>query len=105
MKPDIMRPRTLMATMCRAMDALVAQLSATRNLTSTWLIVDFDAFFASVEELSDPSLVWPCLTVLAANHFCTMSGWQSLHLTTGKQPGSSSYTASSSGTAAACCKC
>ena len=39
------------------MDGVVAQLGATRDLTCTWLVVDFDAFFASVEELHDPALV------------------------------------------------
>ena len=42
---------------CRTTDALVAQLAAGRDLTATWLVVDMDAFFASVEELHDPFLV------------------------------------------------
>ncbi len=44
----------------RAADAAVAQLAATRDLTATWLVVDMDAFFASVEELHNPSLVRHC---------------------------------------------
>ena len=48
---------------CRTTDALVAQLAVGRDLTATWLVVDMDAFFASVEELHDPTLVqlfWGC---------------------------------------------
>ena len=44
----------------RAADHAVEQLAATRDLTATWLVVDMDAFFASVEELHNPSLVRPC---------------------------------------------
>lgn len=35
----------------------MAQAAATRDLTATWLVVDMDAFFASVEELHNPALV------------------------------------------------
>ena len=41
----------------RAMDAKLANLKAEMDLTRTWVHVDMDAFFASVEELDDPSLV------------------------------------------------
>lgn len=36
-------------------------LQAGRDLTRTWIVVDMDAFFASVEERDDPSLVNPKL--------------------------------------------
>lgn len=39
------------------MDAKLANLKAEMDLTRTWIHVDMDAFFASVEELDDPSLV------------------------------------------------
>ena len=42
---------------CRAMDIKMAALKASADLTRTWLHIDMDAFFASVEELDDPSLV------------------------------------------------
>ncbi len=42
---------------CRAMDCKVAELRATTDLTRIWIHADLDAFFASVEELDDPSLV------------------------------------------------
>ena len=42
---------------CRAMDIKLAALKASADLTRQWLVVDLDAFFASVEELDDPSLV------------------------------------------------
>ena len=35
----------------------IAALKASADLTRTWLHIDMDAFFASVEELDDPSLV------------------------------------------------
>lgn len=40
----------------RKADTAVADAAATRDLTSTWLVVDMDAFFASVEELYNPDL-------------------------------------------------
>ncbi len=39
------------------MDLKIAALKASADLTRTWLHIDMDAFFASVEELDDPSLV------------------------------------------------
>eukprot|EP00208_Stichococcus_sp_RCC1054_P006025 CAMPEP_0206147638 /NCGR_PEP_ID=MMETSP1473-20131121/34031_1 /ASSEMBLY_ACC=CAM_ASM_001109 /TAXON_ID=1461547 /ORGANISM="Stichococcus sp, Strain RCC1054" /LENGTH=946 /DNA_ID=CAMNT_0053544649 /DNA_START=259 /DNA_END=3099 /DNA_ORIENTATION=+ len=45
-----------LASHLRAADAAVAQAAATRDLTATWLVVDMDAFFASVEELHQPAL-------------------------------------------------
>ena len=39
------------------MDAKLAGMKASMDLTRTWIVVDMDAFFASVEELDDPSLV------------------------------------------------
>ena len=41
------------------MDIKLAALSASADLTRQWLVVDLDAFFASVEELDDPTLVSP----------------------------------------------
>ena len=43
--------------MCRAMECKVAELRASTDLTHIWIHADLDAFFASVEELDDPSLV------------------------------------------------
>lgn len=43
------------------MDCKVAELRAGADLTRTWIHMDMDAFFASVEELDDPSLVWHVL--------------------------------------------
>ena len=39
------------------MDAKVAHLETTRDLSRTWLTVDMDAFFAACEELDNPALV------------------------------------------------
>ena len=39
------------------MDAKLAELRAGADLTRVWLVVDMDAFYASVEELDSPSLV------------------------------------------------
>ncbi len=41
----------------RAMDAKLAALRAGADLTRVWLVVDMDAFYASVEELDNPALV------------------------------------------------
>ncbi len=46
------------------MDAKVAALRASENLTRTWLCVDMDAFFAACEELDNPALVHPRPTAL-----------------------------------------
>jgi len=45
------------------MDIKMAALKASADLTRTWLHIDMDAFFASVEELDDPSLVSPYLPI------------------------------------------
>lgn len=45
-----------LAAKAAAVDARVAELEATRDLTRTWIHVDMDAFFAAVEELDRPSL-------------------------------------------------
>ena len=42
---------------CRKVDAKISELLADRDLSRTWIHVDLDAFFASVAELDDPSLV------------------------------------------------
>ncbi len=51
----------------RATDADMAALHASRDLTRTWIVVDMDAFYASVEERDSPFLVWAqalsCLSV------------------------------------------
>lgn len=44
-------------------DIKIAELEATRDLTRTWIHVDMDAFFASVEELQNPSLV--CVFIIS----------------------------------------
>ncbi len=52
------------------MDAVVAQLAATRDLRATWLVVDQDAFFASCAELLDPSLVRQTVAMCPYNVAC-----------------------------------
>jgi DNA polymerase kappa len=41
------------------MDCKLAELRGGADLTRTWIHMDMDAFFASVEELDNPSLVRP----------------------------------------------
>ncbi|KAK9819455.1 hypothetical protein WJX74_007636 [Apatococcus lobatus] len=48
--------QTELAGLTRAMDAKVAHLETTRDLSRTWLTVDMDAFFAACEELDNPAL-------------------------------------------------
>ena len=43
----------------RKMDGKIESLLASRDLSRTWIHVDLDAFYASVEELDDPELVSP----------------------------------------------
>lgn len=40
----------------RRAETVISELEATRDLTRLWIHVDMDAFFASVEEILDPSL-------------------------------------------------
>ena len=53
----LMALRSRRCLCCRAMDCKVAELRATTDLMRVWIHADLDAFFASVEELDDPSLV------------------------------------------------
>lgn len=53
------------------MDGKIAKLVAERDLTHTWIHVDMDAFFASVEELHDPRLV--------SQQGTTSTGYSRLH--------------------------
>ncbi|KAK9862385.1 hypothetical protein WJX84_004497 [Apatococcus fuscideae] len=48
--------QTDLAGLTRSMDAKVAHLETTRDLSRTWLTVDMDAFFAACEELDNPAL-------------------------------------------------
>eukprot|EP00803_Ostreobium_quekettii_P007518 evm.model.scf_237.8 EVM.evm.TU.scf_237.8 scf_237:50809-52710(-) len=45
-----------LAAQLRLMDQRIADLEASRDLSRTWLHVDMDAFFASVEERDRPEL-------------------------------------------------
>lgn len=45
------------AAACKRADGLIANLDSTRNLSHIWACVDMDAFYASCEELDDPTLV------------------------------------------------
>lgn len=59
----------------RKVDAKISQLLAERDLSRTWIHVDLDAFFASCEELDDPSLVifkgiFSSFSTLSRHHLC-----------------------------------
>ncbi|KAK9834297.1 hypothetical protein WJX81_004273 [Elliptochloris bilobata] len=55
----------------RAMDAKVAALRASADLTRTWLCVDMDAFFAACEELDNPTLKSKPMAVGGIGMCCT----------------------------------
>jgi DNA polymerase kappa len=51
-----------------ALDKEIAKLEAHRDLTRTWLHVDMDSFFASVEERDNPALAALPVAGAAAFH-------------------------------------
>jgi DNA polymerase kappa len=54
-----------------AADARLARLEASRDLSRCWMVVDFDAFFASVEEQKDPALRDKPMAVGGGSMICT----------------------------------
>lgn len=55
----------------QAADKKVVDLESTRDLSRIWMHVDMDAFYASVEELHDPSLADKPMAVGGMGMICT----------------------------------
>jgi hypothetical protein len=55
----------------QAADKKVVELESTRDLSHTWMHVDMDAFYASVEELHDPTLANKPMAVGGMGMICT----------------------------------
>ena len=63
----------------RLVDPKVTSLEATRDLSRTWLHVDMDAFYASVEERDQPSLKQQPMAVGGMGMICTANYLVSMH--------------------------